>query len=256
VIYRPNTAPKADLNIFATTYLEILEIINREKKQSVIMGDFNIDLLQFNKHNATDDFINNIFSQCYVPVITKPTRVTHTSATLIDHIYTNNITGPSKSGIIITDMADHFGVFYISETPLQHNLPKYVCKRSFKEQNIKKFRELIKQCNFSDIYLHNNPNEAYNIFLKIVLTFYEQAFPKTQTQISTKHIRREPWVTKGLLTSSINKTKLYKKLSKPAEYNICNYKSYNTLYNILRRTLKIRHYEELFISNKNNIKQT
>jgi len=45
------------------------------------MGDFNIDLLQFNKHNSTDDFINNTFSQSYVPVITKPTRVTHTTAT-------------------------------------------------------------------------------------------------------------------------------------------------------------------------------
>ena len=75
--------------------------------------------------------------------------------------------------------------------------------------------------------------------------------------MSTKHIRREPWVTKGLLTSSINKTKLYnKKLSKPTEYNICKYKSYNKLYNKLRRTLKIRYYEELFSSNRNNIKQT
>ena len=76
-------------------------------------------------------------------------------------------------------MAYHFGVFHISETPLLHNLPKNVCKRSFKEQNIKKFRELIKKANLSDIYSHDNPNEAYNtFFLKIVLTSNEQAFPK------------------------------------------------------------------------------
>ena len=87
VIYRPNTAPKSDLNIFSTTYSEILEILNNENKESVVMGDFNIDLLQFNKHNPTDGFVNNAFSQSFVPVITKPTKVIYTSATLIDHIY-------------------------------------------------------------------------------------------------------------------------------------------------------------------------
>ena len=112
VIYKPNTAPKADLNIFSTTYLKTLEKLN------VTMGDFNIDLLQSNKHNTMDEFISNVFSQGFVPVIAKPTRISHDSATLIDHIYTNNITSPSKSGIITTDIADHFGVFHISETPL------------------------------------------------------------------------------------------------------------------------------------------
>ena len=257
VIYRPNTAPKSDLNIFSTTYLEILELLNKEKKQSVIMGDFNLDLLQFNKHNATDDFINNVFSQSYIPVITKPTRVTHTSATLIDHIYTNNITSPSKSGILVTDMADHFGIFCIFETQPDRNLPNYVYKRSFKEKNITKFRQLIKQYDFSDIYLQTNPNDAYNILLKIVQEFYEQSFPKQQTLISKKYLKREPWVTKGLLTSSINKAKLHKKkLSNPTEYNISKYKSYNKLYNKTRRIIKIRYYDELFKSNKNNIKQT
>ena len=144
------------------------------------------DLLQFSKHNATDEFINNVFFQGFVPVIAKPTRITPASATLIDHICACNIVGiyrqnykPSKSSIIITDMADHFGVFQISETPLLQSLPKYVCKRSFIEQNIKKFRELINKSNFSDICSHDNPNEAYNSFLKIVLKSYEQAFPKT-----------------------------------------------------------------------------
>ena len=61
------------------------------------MGDFNIDLLQFNKHSATHEFINNVFSQGFVPVTTKPTRIRHTSATLIAHIYTNYFTGPFKS---------------------------------------------------------------------------------------------------------------------------------------------------------------
>ena len=51
------------------------------------MGDMNIDLLKFEIHRRTDDYLNNLFSHRFLPVISKPTRVTNTSATLIDHIY-------------------------------------------------------------------------------------------------------------------------------------------------------------------------
>ena len=82
-------------------------------------------------------------------------------------------------------MVDHFGVLHISETPLLHILSKYVCK------HIKKFTVIIKQSNFSDIRSHANPNDAYNTFLKIVLTSYEQEFSKAQTQMTNKHITIE-----------------------------------------------------------------
>ena len=77
------------------------------------MGDFNIDLIKYNSHEKTNHLIDNICSRGFVPSITKPTRVTWTSATLIDHIFTNNIHSKSVSGIIVTDVADHFGVFQI-----------------------------------------------------------------------------------------------------------------------------------------------
>jgi len=41
------------------------------------------------------------------------TRVTHATATLLDHIYTNNASLNSKSGIIVTDVADHSGTFHV-----------------------------------------------------------------------------------------------------------------------------------------------
>ena len=40
--------------------------------------------------------------------------VSHSSATLIDHILTNNIIFESVSGISMKDVANHFGVFHIT----------------------------------------------------------------------------------------------------------------------------------------------
>jgi len=35
------------------------------------------------------------------------------SPKLVDHIYTNNLYSHADAGIIITDVVDHFGVFYV-----------------------------------------------------------------------------------------------------------------------------------------------
>ena len=115
-IYRPNSQPRADMDIFTTELADITAKINNENKESYVMGDFNIDLLKFQSHEKTKYFIESMLTTGYLPVITKPTRVTDHSATLIDHIYSNSKSLNYKSRIVglITDVADHFGTFYVS----------------------------------------------------------------------------------------------------------------------------------------------
>ena len=57
--------------------------------------------------NKTNDYLNMIISQGFLPLITKPTRICRTASTLIDHMYCNKIT--CTAGIVITDVADHYG---------------------------------------------------------------------------------------------------------------------------------------------------
>ena len=47
-----------------------------------------------------------IYSLDLLPVITKPTRITNHTATLIHHIYTNNV-NRLTSGIVTVDISDH-----------------------------------------------------------------------------------------------------------------------------------------------------
>ena len=50
VIYRPNTPPRADLDMYLQTLQDILIQLNSGNKTVYIMGDFNIDLLKFKNH--------------------------------------------------------------------------------------------------------------------------------------------------------------------------------------------------------------
>ena len=60
----------------------------------------------------TVNIARHCFSVCKVfhmlPAIDKPTRVYESSATLLDNIFTNNLTNNISSGNIVTDTTDHF----------------------------------------------------------------------------------------------------------------------------------------------------
>ena len=133
------------------------------------MGDFNIDLLKFQTHGKTNDFIESMISKGYLPLITKSTRVTTYSATLIDHIYSNATSQNYDSGIIISDVADHFGTLYASRKYSIKNLPTYTRTRQMKQVNISNFKQLLSSTEFNTVLSDECPNSAYNTFLHIYI---------------------------------------------------------------------------------------
>ena len=75
------------------------------------MGDFNLDLIKVDTRNQKKDFVHSLYTNASYPTISKPTRVTKHSATILDNIITD-ITGYCiKSGVLYNDISDHFPVF-------------------------------------------------------------------------------------------------------------------------------------------------
>ena len=221
------------------------------------MGDFNLDLLKYNVHEKTTDFVDNIISHGFLPTIHKPTRVTTESATIIDHIYVNYATHKSKSGIIITDVSDHFGIFYLEEKSSKHISNEMIEKRIYSERNIIKFRDHLRENNFRNVLETECAENSYNNFIDTFKSTFDKAFPVTKCKPNKKHIKKVPWITDGLLTSSRTKQKLLKKkLEKPTAENIEAYKNFNNMYNKLKRITKINYYNEQIEINKHNMKKT
>ena len=72
------------------------------------MGDFNVNLLNYESHSETNDFINTMVSHYLLPHILHPTRVTDHSATVTDNNFSNNTSHKTVSGNIITQISGHF----------------------------------------------------------------------------------------------------------------------------------------------------
>ena len=65
------------------------------------MGEYNVDLL---KHDINKNFTNQIYSWSFYPLITKPKRITRTTATLIDNIFLNEFDHNVRTGLLITTL--------------------------------------------------------------------------------------------------------------------------------------------------------
>ena len=72
------------------------------------MGDFNVDLMKCNSQNTSQEFVETLMSASFLPLISKPTPVANQSATLIDNC---NILPLPESGIILSDISDHYPIF-------------------------------------------------------------------------------------------------------------------------------------------------
>ena len=76
----------------------------------------NVNLLRFLDLPKTEYYLEGLFSNGVFLVIVKPTRISVSSDTLIDHIYFNNVIATGYSGIIIIDIdvSHYLGTFYIT----------------------------------------------------------------------------------------------------------------------------------------------
>ena len=99
------------------------------------MGDFNINLINVDKHIGTHDFLDIIYENTLFPAITKPTRVTINSATLIDNIFIPIENEETLQGILYTDISDHFPVFVIDYSNECSSEPPLLYKRVFSDTN-------------------------------------------------------------------------------------------------------------------------
>ena len=107
-----------DICTFNDHYISLsLDNLSKEaNKAIVLLGDFNIDLFNFNSSNYINTFFDNLASNSLQPQTFLPTRVCKNSKTLIDNIFYNTPNPLAKSAIsgnISFSISDHLQQFFL-----------------------------------------------------------------------------------------------------------------------------------------------
>ena len=87
--------------------------LDKIKSKCSLMRDLNFNLLNLS-NKKTEQFTDNMFDYNFYPLITKPTRITDSNSSTIDHFWTNVSDTSIKSGIIAHCVADHLPVILVS----------------------------------------------------------------------------------------------------------------------------------------------
>ena len=256
VIYRP---PDRPLGIFTEDMLALLDTLNRSNKPTVLLGDFNIDLVRYHSNNNVGAFMDAMFSNSFIPLITKPTRITDSTSTLIDNIFCNDISLFTMSGILVSDVSDHFPIFSFVRTRWDYsqNYDKdYIVKRNMSENSFNSFIEKLNNYHWDHFYSISDVNEACNTFIDVINKLYDEMCPLKKVKIK-KCNTHNPWITSGILKSITTKKKLYKRfVNDRTLFNKLKFTSYkNKLTNVIRYSKK-SYYTKLFDENRHNIKET
>ena len=92
----------------------VLEKISLENKEGYVMGDFNINLMNYEIENPTSHFHDNVCSNSFFPYINIPTCHTSQSKTLLDNILHNDINGNTVSRNVTTNISAYLAQFLIT----------------------------------------------------------------------------------------------------------------------------------------------
>ena len=192
----------------------------------------------------------------FCPTISKPTRITNYSATLIDNIITNIHEYPIKSGILYNDISDHFPIFNIYKLGWQNTKKfKSIFKLNTNLKNMTKLNTELKNANWARVYNELNPNTSYEIFIEILNSHIDECLPWKKLKVKTE---TNEWLTKGILTSCKEKNRPYKIYKcNPTIENEQTYQIYtNKLTHIIRLSKKLYFRNKFDIIFKNDCRKT
>ena len=177
-MYRP---PNNTDDIFLESILSTKHKISteHEKKELIIGMDHNFDLLKSSEHKRTQYLLDTLLNKDLFPTITRPTRITQNSATLIDNIFVSmNLHKKYESAILINDMSDHLPILtLLRHTKLKYNTPLIFESRNLNDKNIHLINTALQQINWDDKLSGLNCNDNYNTFTTLINTTMEKYSP-------------------------------------------------------------------------------
>lgn len=241
VVYRPpGTCPSKFIDEMA----EILLQIGITSTSVVIAGDFNFDLLRFSQDSSVENFLNMFMSHGYLPCISRATRATHDSFSLLDNIFSNNLIDINRSGIIIDDLSDHFPVFVDFNFEKDKSSHVRQAATSFNYNKIPELQSYL-QTQLADFIQVNDSEHA----CRLLIEAYSSGISRySYTYIpSRKKTPIKPWITAGILSCINRKSTLFRiKCKNPTTYNVDKYKRYkNTLTSVIRNAKRIYYQNAL-----------
>ena len=180
---------------------QMLEKVSKEQKQIFLLGNFNINLLNYNIHQPTNDFLDSLASNSIIPYFLQPTRLTSHSKTLIDNIF-SNIRSSEISGNLTATISDHLPQFLFTPNILLN--PSYnrsnIFERDWSKFNKENFILDYFEKNWSVVLQldQQNVDLSTESFLNNINSVLDSNAPFKRVKKYKLRFKTKPWITPAL----------------------------------------------------------
>ena len=168
--------------------------ITGEKKEYILMGDLNCDLLSMTL-NKTKHIVQIDNTYGLVQVIKEATRTTSDTHTLIDHIVTNKIDRIAESGVMPCGISDHDVIYIIrhARLPKMKKDPKILSVRDTRKLDDDRLLEDLRELPFGLIKdTSNNPEDLWLKWKTFFLNILDKHAPVKTIRVRGNNL---PYVT-------------------------------------------------------------
>ncbi len=254
-VYRSPSRSVDNFNKLLDTILRNLDIHSR--KHIIVTGDFNIDLIKYQNGLNCQNLIEIMSKYGFVQLVSRPTRVTDHSQTLIDHVYVNQINNTLSCNVLTVDISDHLatlttialGSFSHSTNRSSNSTRHNIETRMFNEANNLRFKELIEEENWDDVCLSNDAELRYEKFCEIYTNHYNEAYPLKNNRVrrNNERVDPKPFMLPWLEDACARKQNLFHvSVSNPTVANISAYKKMNKFCEKHVNKAKDKYYKNYF----------
>ena len=218
-------------------------------------GDINIDIIQQDHDNI--EYVTTLACHNYLPFITRPTRITYHSATLIDHLFVKMKKTDCRmfSGNIYSAITDHLPNFTVIDIGRSKctKLPRPKT-RIYSEKNMLKFATMVYDTDWiANFETYNDIDELCDFFMFNLKRYFNACFPLVT--VSRKKSKDKPWITPALRKCLTKKNRLLAdKIKDPSPEKLAKFERYRIIVDELVCKVKLNYYKDVFENKKNSVK--
>ena len=253
VVYRHPGNIVNQIELFTKAIKKFFLNMSNKKMEFYFVSDFNINLLQSHCNQIIKTYVDNFLGYSVKCCINKPTRISVSTNSLLDHIYTNDFNRSLFSGIALCDISDHLPIFiFIKDIKYMKKKSEEVYIRDMKIFSEELFcQDLYKQLGDLHVTESRSLHDRFEAFVKLFTDIVNFYAPRRRATRKEKKLKSKPWVTQGLLKSIKLKNKMYKQsLMHPSNYQFDKYKKYRNVLNRAIESAKQNYYNKIVTEEK------
>ena len=185
-----------------------ISIVDSENKETIILGDLNCNYLKRDDHPQTKEIFH---MNGYKQVIKTATRITNSTSTLIDVIFTTHPVNLTKTKVVPSALSDHNIIGCVRKLHNSQQPARFIKCRDYRNYNPDVINTELNNLDWGYVFSTVSVNSAWNFMKETLISTLERHAPEIEKRVKGKS---SPWLNREIKKEMNHRDQLLRKAQK------------------------------------------